>query len=202
MVVCVMVAVGVSLTSTWASWGPINDPRSAHALRGRSFAVDAVGACWRRGRLSTGWSRRSSSSGRCLSLVGFAIYRCRWIWRYLVNYCTPRVWKFAMPFWRYSWNRRKSIFFIYILLTFPYFIIVFRECIINLIASTIVSIQIHRFKDSSHTRSSSIFSLIMMLMASNKDALLLIEQTELLTDIQSYAVLFLSISVMRFFNVC
>lgn len=96
------------------------------------------------------------------------------------------------------WNLILKI----MLLTFPSFIIVLSECIINLIASTIVNIQIHRFKDSSHTRSSSMFSLIMMLIASKRDAFLLIEQTELLIDIQSYAVLFLRISVIRFFKVC
>lgn len=96
------------------------------------------------------------------------------------------------------WNLILKI----ILLTFPSFIIVLSECIINLIASTIVNIQIHRFKDSSHTRSSSMFSLIIMLIASKSDAFLLIEQTELLIDIQSYAVLFLRISVIRFFKVC
>ena len=52
-------------------------------------------------------------------------------------------------------------------------------------ASTMVNIQIHRFKDSSQTRSYSIFSLIMMFIASNKEEFLLIEQIELLIDIQS-----------------
>lgn len=41
-----------------------------------------------------------------------------------------------------------------------------------------------------------------MLMASNKDEFLLIEDIELFIDIQSYAVLFLNIYVIRFFKVC
>ena len=43
---------------------------------------------------------------------------------------------------------------------------------------------------------------MIMLMASNSDEFLLIEHTELLMDMQSYAVLFLKIYVIKFFRDC
>lgn len=62
---------------------------------------------------------------------------------------------------------------------------VLSECMINLMASTMVSIQIHRLSDSSQTSNSSMFSLMIMLMASKREEFLLIEHTELLIDMQS-----------------
>lgn len=63
--------------------------------------------------------------------------------------------------------------------------IVLSECIMSLMASTMVNIQIHRLSVSSQTNNSSMFSLIIMLIASNSEAFLLIEHTELLIDMQS-----------------
>ncbi len=72
-----------------------------------------------------------------------------------------------------------------IVLTFPSLMIVFRACMISRMASATVSIQIHRLTDSSHTNSYSMFSLIIILIASKIEDYLFIELTELFIDMQS-----------------
>lgn len=92
--------------------------------------------------------------------------------------------------------------FIWNVLTLPSLTMVLRECMMSLMASAMVSIQIQRLRPSSHTKSSSIFLLMMMLMASKIEASLLIEHTLELMGIQSYAVFVCRISVMRFLRLC
>lgn len=72
----------------------------------------------------------------------------------------------------------------------------------SLMASAMVSIQIQRFRPSSHTKSYSIFLLMIMFMASKIEASLLIEHTLELMGMQSYAVFVCKISVMRFLRLC
>lgn len=84
---------------------------------------------------------------------------------YLLNCSLHTASKFNKPSSRYFWKSLKS-WIKKNLLTLPSLIMVLRECIISLIASATVIIQIHLLRVSSHTRSSSISSLIMILIAS------------------------------------
>ena len=73
-------------------------------------------------------------------------------------------------------------------------------CMMSLMISTVVNIQIHFDSPSSHTNNSSMSSLTKMLMASISETDLSIEDIEELIGMQSYAVLLNRISVISDFR--
>lgn len=86
---------------------------------------------------------------------------------------------FPSSYFFYSWKSLKFIS--------PLFNKLFRAWMINRIASTNVSIQIHLFLSVSHTSSSSISSLTSTLIASYKDVVISMEFMSELMGMQSYA---------------